>query len=75
MKPALANPRHRDFLAFHLYAAESARLDYIPCRWGTLRDDLKEQWLKIADNKVSDWLDDEEAAKERRESNDPLAFF
>lgn len=66
---------HRDFLAFLLYASDSGRRGEIPCRWGTLRDDLKETWLNTADNRLVSWLADEEAAKQRREAHDPRAFF
>lgn len=66
---------HRDFIAFLLYASDSRRRNEIPCRWGTLRDDMKEQWLNTTDTKLAEWLADEEAAKKRREAHDPRAFF
>lgn len=66
---------HRNFLAFLLYASDSHRNGVVPCRWATLRDDLKEQWLTTADTQMAGWQADEEAARKRREAHDPRAFF
>lgn len=73
---APAGSAHRDFLAFLLYASDSGRIGEIPCRWGTLRDDLKEKWLNIADTKMNEWLASEEAARKSREDDhNPRAYF
>jgi len=66
---------HRDFLAFLFYASESGRRGEIPCRWGTLRDDLKEKWLNTADTKMNEWLASEEEARKSRDAHNPRAFF
>jgi hypothetical protein len=66
---------YRNFLAFLLYAQNSAHNDYTPCRWATLRDELKEQWLKTADTKMLEWIADEDDARRSREEGNPRAFF
>lgn len=66
---------HREHLA-HLYYAFDCAGKCVPCRWQTLRDDLKEKWLKIADDKLAKWIVGEEAARKAREvDHNPRAFF
>lgn len=74
LKPNVVSA-HRDFLAFLLYASESGRRGEIPCRWGTLRDDLKEKWLNTADTKMNEWLASEEEARKSRDARNPRAYF
>jgi len=66
---------YREYLACLLYESDSVQGGYVPCRWGTLRADLKEKWLAEADAKTTEWLADEEAARKRRDADDPRAFF
>jgi uncharacterized protein YodC (DUF2158 family) len=65
---------HQAYLAFLMYCSDSNKNGCIPCRWGTLRDDLKEKWLAKASAKMEAWREEEESAKKRRET-DPRAFF
>lgn len=66
----------RDYLAWKLYAEQSAKEDAYPCTWATLCDDSKHIWLQEADANVTAWLAMELQHKKAREiDGNPRAFF
>lgn len=69
------NDQPLEFLAFHLYAEDSLKRKECPCRWGTLRDEIKSEYLNRAQAFVAAWVEDEKDAERRRNERDPRAYF
>lgn len=59
---------YREFAAMQYYQVDCRRKGNIPLRWRVLREDIRQEFLKKADEMVGIWEEQEQAAEERRNS-------